>query len=403
LLAFTVFTSLSQIAYAEEPKRIEAETVLGKFANIDAPDSSNGKFIGIDHTTVADTNSFKYYLVLEKVPATTSINMVYATPKSGDVAIYMDVGGKMQAIGDIPFTSTNGWEPFGETMGESKGEGFYIPEGSTITLIATESVNIDYFELTYNEKNIPAKSDGRQVPEVAQSKNAYISDLKWLNASCQGSELFFGISKDRTPIYESLQIAGEAFDKGLGMASGHYDGSVFVEINIEGLGFTTFASYVGISDSTVIGTIEPSVKFFVEVDGVEKSHSEVMLKDDNAVLLTVDITGAKTIKLYMSPAGDGIGSDCAVWGNAALSKTTQVGEISASPITSSTKSSSTNSKASTTASVKVTGKVESGPIATDTNKKINYNNSLGVIAIIVGSVIIIGTVVFVIIKKKNKK
>lgn len=274
---------------------------------------------------------------------------------------------------------------------EASAVGFYIPEGSKVTMIATGSVNIDYFEFIYNEEDVPKPEDGKQDEDVKNLNNVFLSDLKWVNSSCHNQESTFSVHTDRNYLFEPLQVAGTVYDKGLGMTSGHYEGAVFVEIDIEGLGFTTFASYVGLDDKTVPNLIESNAQFIVEVDGEEKARSGILKMGDDPELLVVDITGAKRLKLYTSPAGDGIGIDCCVWGNAALGRSTNVDEIFATPTPAPTPEPTPTAVPTDT------------PEKTGSSKNEDEQDNTKIYIIIVAAALVVAAIIVVIsIKKKAK-
>lgn len=374
-----------------EVVKLEAENAGGNYVIVNESQASGGKFIGIDHT-LNDENNFRYYLVYENAPKCTEIKMVYATPGMGDVAIYVEENGKNVAVGSMYFAPSGDWYPYGGEELETTAEGFFIPEGSKVTLIATGSVNIDYFEFIYNEDDVPVIEVGKQDDEIKKLNNVFLSDLKWIRSSCHNSESTFSVHKDRNYLLEPLQVAGTTYGKGLGMTSGHYEGAVFVEIDIEGLGFTTFASYVGLDDKTIPNLIESTAQFIVEVDGEEKARSNVMKVGDEPELMVVDITGAKKLKLYTSPAGDGVAIDCCVWGNAALGKSSNVEEIFATPTPAPTPE-------PTPTTVPTDSPEKTG---TADHDKSNDNNILIPVIASVVLVTVVIIVVLIIIKKKAK-
>lgn len=309
-----------EITYAVT--KVEAESALGKYAVGDSGEASGGKYIGIDYSLGTD-GKYNYRLIFENMPETTTFSMMCASPHGGELIIYSEKDGKQEVIGSILYDATGGWDPFGAT-GFEVAEKIYIPEGSKIIMVTTSTLNIDYFEFKFHESEVPVPGDGKQADDVKDKQNVFISDLNYIHAT--------RVEKDLTYAFSSLSVAGNTYEKGLCMSAGHFPGSEYVEINIEGLGFTTFASYAGVDDSTntAYGK-EPSVKFYVEVDGVIKAESEVLGIGDDPVLLKCDITGGKVLKLYTSPVDDEVGTDICVWGNAALGKSDNPDEIFATP------------------------------------------------------------------------
>jgi hypothetical protein len=264
-------------------------------------------------------------------------------------------------------------------------EQIYIPEGSKVTIVTTSTFNVDYFEFKFNESEKPKPTDGKQKEGVKDLNNVFLSDLEFLRAT--------RVVLDTTYMFTDLSINGEVYSKGLCMSAGHFPGSEFVEINIEGLGFTTFASYIGVDDVTntnYSAGMDTTVKFYVEVDGVVKYESDVMTIAEDPRLVVVDVTDAKVLKLYTSPVDDGVGTDICVWGNAALGKTSNIEEIFATPVP--TESPTPNPT------------TESTPGKTDdkTGSGNDEETSGYIVWIIIAAIVVIAAVViFVIVKKKK--
>ena len=149
---------------------------------------------------------------------------------------------------------------------------------------------------------------------------------------------------------------------------------------------------MGIDDHTVKGFVPPSVQFIVEVDGVEKARSIVLKQGDEPELLTVDITNAKTLKLYTSPGGDGVATDSCAWGYAALGKTSNVEEIFATPTPGPTE--------------EPTPTLDKTPGATNTttpNQEPKDKNGSFLIPVIIISVAVVSAVVVIILIVFKKK
>lgn len=218
ILAYSVSISVLSIAEDNKPVvvRLEAEEGSGNYVVVAAPDASNGKFIGIDHTLDDDEN-FNYSLVFENVPKATTIKMVYATPGIGDVVIYVEENGVNIARGSINFLSSGDWNPYGGDELEAMATGLNIQEGSVVTMIATGSVNIDYFEFIYNEEDVIKPVDSKQKEEVKSLNNVFISVLIWRDSSCHNQDASFSVQKDRNSQFLPLSIAENSYDKGLGM------------------------------------------------------------------------------------------------------------------------------------------------------------------------------------------
>lgn len=387
LISITALTLISAEELEYEITKYEAEDNVGNFAVGEHEEASGGKYIGIDYTLNGE-GFYQYNIRYENVPETTTLSINYASPHGGEVIIYVENDeGNQEVVGSIIYDATGGWDPFGESLGQVV-ELIYLPEGSTVTFITTSTFNVDYIEFMFNETEVPKPKDGKQAEGVAEKNNVFLSDLEFLRET--------RVVRDMTYTFGEPSIVGNAYSKGLVMSAGHFPGSEFVEVNIEGLGFTTFASYIGVDDTTndAFGFgREVSVKFYVEVDGELKYESDVMTLGDDPVLVTVDVKDAKILKLYTSPVDDGIGTDICVWGNAALGKTSNIGEIFATPIPTPSPTPSPEPSADNT------------PSETDKEDLVSPKDDFNYvyIIVIVAILVIAAIAVFIIIKKgKNK-
>lgn len=154
--------------------------------------------------------------------------------------------------------------------------------------------------------------------ELLRADTAYISDLTWGEfGGMTDSGIIAPVTRDTNITGVPISIWGDYFKKGVGM---HAKGSAgaFLEVNIAGLGFKTFAAYVGISEQ---GQALPyaKVKFRLYADNVQIGESPEMRYTDKAYLLTADITNAKALRMVIDDCGDS-NSDMAVWGNALITK-----------------------------------------------------------------------------------
>ncbi|MGI6529990.1 MAG: NPCBM/NEW2 domain-containing protein [Clostridia bacterium] len=160
------------------------------------------------------------------------------------------------------------------------------------------------------------KEAPKQKSEMADKSTVYLSDLLLGNMYSNGTIVFV----DGTDEAKGYVINSKEYKKGLMHVASSKEGESFIEINIEGLGFKTFACYAGVPDLLFHDASNGSVEFIVSVDGVEVARSEVKRSQEEASLLTADIEGGKILRLYLSDAGDGTIGDFAVWGNAILTK-----------------------------------------------------------------------------------
>ncbi len=108
-----------------------------------------------------------------------------------------------------------------------------------------------------------------------------------------------------------LSIAKQIFEHGIGT---HAASVVEVELGGEA---TRFVSAVGVDDMAGPPGVS-SVIFQVWVDNVRKATSGLMRCGDEPKLLSVDLRGAKRMRLVVTDGGDGAACDLADWGGAAV-------------------------------------------------------------------------------------
>jgi alpha-galactosidase len=106
-----------------------------------------------------------------------------------------------------------------------------------------------------------------------------------------------------------LSIGGRKFEHGVGTHA-HSDYTVFIKGHA-----ISFQSWVGVDDET--GT-KGSVDFQVFVNGVKQADSGIMRGGQPAKQLSVNLDGAKELKLVVTDAGDGIDWDHADWADASI-------------------------------------------------------------------------------------
>ena len=134
-----------------------------------------------------------------------------------------------------------------------------------------------------------------------------------------------------------MSIQGATFATGLGVAA---DSDVVYSLNGA---YATLTSWIGIDDE--VGR-RGSAVFAVEVDGVRRYTSPRIRGTQAARQISVDLTGARTLRLLVQHSGDGARYDNADWAQARL--TPAAGTSTSSP--SSTTAAATPSPTSTTTS-----------------------------------------------------
>lgn len=169
------------------------------------------------------------------------------------------------------------------------------------------------YEIVYEVNNEGIKVT-KSSKVIVTSDTQYISDMDAKSVNIQ----YGGLKKDTatpgTPITLVRQGLDATYAKGIGT---HANSEVVYDI--EGKGFDSFESYIGI-DQNVKGKAS-SATFEVWVDGEKKFTSDVFKSSTEHKFVKVPVTGAKEIKLVTTDAKDnGNSFDHTVWADAKLTK-----------------------------------------------------------------------------------
>jgi hypothetical protein len=151
---------------------------------------------------------------------------------------------------------------------------------------------------------------------------AYLSDLYWMNSKTYTGNV---VGRDCNTANEIIISNDDKFfRKGVGFhaVSGNYD--AYIDVNVEGLGFTKLAAYVGVSESLSPHDISmAAVKFAVFGDGVKLWESGTLRFAQPMEAMECDITGVKILRLAVAGA-PGISGAWATYGGAVISKSGNV-------------------------------------------------------------------------------
>ena len=176
-----------------------------------------------------------------------------------------------------------------------------------------------------------------QNPELKNETTVYVSDMVLQNktAYCDFVMQDVNISE------EDLYVNGTYFPKGLCLHAMQLEQEAYVDIDLTDLGFTTFASYIGIAESMTNDVTMGSVIFRVYCDGVLKYESELISYPaetdvSSPELIKVDIAGVKMLRLAVGNGGDGISGDWGTYAGACVSKLTETEDIFATPVPTAT-------------------------------------------------------------------
>ena len=128
---------------------------------------------------------------------------------------------------------------------------------------------------------------------------------------------------------QPLMIGDQAYPQGFGTHAGSE--LVFNLAPVSGVACSTFTAKVGVDDE--VGS-KGSVVFQVYADGVKKYDSGSLTGADAVKLVSVDISGAKQLRLVVTDAGDGISDDHADWADPAVTCAAVTAPTKPPPVTS---------------------------------------------------------------------
>ena len=172
----------------------------------------------------------------------------------------------------------------------------------------------------------PDKTGEPQPPELVSGDYAYISDLYWVtNQAYNGGSAI----RDGNCAGEYIWSCDlKRFPKGIGIHAASSSYNAYVDINIEGIGYTKLASYIGVCETLTGNDISmAAVKFTVIGDGKTLFQSDTMRYGQPMEYMECDVTGVKTLRLAVAGAPSISGAWC-IWGGAVLSKSGDVSDIS---------------------------------------------------------------------------
>ena len=171
----------------------------------------------------------------------------------------------------------------------------------------------------------PDKTSEPQPAELVSGDYAFVSDLYWItNQAYNGGSAI----RDGNCAGEYIWSCDlKRWDKGVGIhaASGSYN--AFVDVNIEGIGYTKFATWYGVCETLSGNDISMAcIKFAIFGDGVKLFESDPMRYNQPFAYAEVDVTGVKTLRLAIAGA-PGIAGAWGIWGGAVLSKSGDVSDV----------------------------------------------------------------------------
>ena len=164
----------------------------------------------------------------------------------------------------------------------------------------------------------PDKTNLPQPSELVSGDYAYVSDLYWMDNNTYPGNV---VGRDCNTANEIIfSNDGKFFEKGVGFHGSSSDFTSYVDVNIEGLGFTRFAAYYGVCETLTAHDITmASVKFAVFGDGVKLWESDAIGFGEDMKAMECDITGVKVLRIAMAGAPS-ISGAWGTYGGAVLSK-----------------------------------------------------------------------------------
>lgn len=168
----------------------------------------------------------------------------------------------------------------------------------------------------------PDKTREPQPSDMVSGDYAYVSDLYWLDSKTYSGNI---VGRDCNTANEIIfSNDGKFFEKGVGFHASSGDYTSYVDINIEGLGFTKFAAYYGVCETLTSHDISmASVKFAIFGDDVKLWESDTMKFGEAMKPMDCDITGVKTLRIAVAGA-PGISGAWGTWGGAVISKSGEI-------------------------------------------------------------------------------
>lgn len=164
----------------------------------------------------------------------------------------------------------------------------------------------------------PDRTDLPQPEEVVSGDLAYVSDLYFKSSSTYSGNV---VGRDCNTANEIIfSTDGKFFPKGVGFHASSGDYTAYADVNIEGLGFTKFAAYVGVCETLSPHDISmASVGFALFGDGEKLWESGAVKFGEAMKPMEADISGVKILRLAVRGMPS-ISGAWATWGGAVMSR-----------------------------------------------------------------------------------
>ena len=292
--------------------------------------------------------------------------------------------------GDSIYCDTTSWA--NAIFSKDAAEGFKIPAELEDSIVMPEPTEVP----------TPAPTN---PPDIADRSTVYLSDIAWKDAMIYPGANNGVPARDENVAGEELWIGDVYYEKGVCLHANPGD-NAYIEVDLTGLGFKLFAAYLGTAISEKYDVTMASVRFIFFVDGVEVKRTDVIRADNDPELVTIDIEGAKLLRIEMDNGGDGISGDWGAMGSAAFGRTKDVNELYATPTpkpTAEPTAAPTEKPAEPTAAPAATD----APKPTDSGDK-SDNKKAGkfpVVPVVIGGAVLAAAAaaVGIVLAKKKKK
>jgi uncharacterized protein (DUF1800 family) len=204
------------------------------------------------------------------------------------------------------------WTPHSPTINRSKA--------LSLTAGKTYAIKLEYFERTGGSTmkllwSYPGQAD-QAIPQIrlyTPDDIIYLSDQPWASAKSGWGPVERDRSngEDKAGDGKALSLNGLKFAKGLGT---HAYSEIIYTLDRK---YDEFYATIGVDDEV---DTRGSVVFEAYVDGLRVFQSPTMRGSTAARFVRVDLTGRQQLRLVVTDAGDGIGSDHANWADAHVLK-----------------------------------------------------------------------------------
>lgn len=224
------------------------------------------------------------------------------------------MAGHLKLASDAPVTLRDLWSKQSSTFTGEKE--FTLAPHETLVFEATGKRQLEngvYLSEIPGAINVAV--DGTRQPQLDPTVHRMIDP--WSSTRSGGSRAQYagwgGAQADTTPYGQSLQVAGQVFESGLGVLSNSR-----LQVKNDG-GYAQLTASVGVDDSTE-NTRQP-VRFYVYGDGKLLAESAPVAFGARASQLKADVRGVKVIELVVRGAQEADAQPVvATWGDARLTR-----------------------------------------------------------------------------------